>query len=148
MKKLSGSFRNTQWDPSLIISQIISVQCLIYFSLCLIIAILNSIIIGDSNSLQHIFEYHVSTYDNLRRHFNCPSNRICDKSSYLHWRRMSCGAPFPILNWILCPLNTLALSNKLRAWSLLVFNFESPEEISFIYTDIFTTVTDICFSVI
>lgn len=59
MKKMSGSFRNTQWDPALIISQIIAVQCIVYLSLGIIMAVLD-LLTGDSNSLEHLFEYHVS----------------------------------------------------------------------------------------
>ncbi|EFA07645.2 protein SYS1 homolog [Tribolium castaneum] len=57
MKKLSGSFRYTQWDPWLLIAQIISVQCIIYVSLGLILTVLG-VIVGDTRSLDHIFEYH------------------------------------------------------------------------------------------
>ncbi|XP_044727204.1 protein SYS1 homolog [Chrysoperla carnea] len=57
MKKMSGSFRNTQWDPALIISQIIAVQCIVYLSLGIIMAVLD-LLTGDSNSLEHLFEYH------------------------------------------------------------------------------------------
>ncbi|XP_018335049.1 protein SYS1 homolog [Agrilus planipennis] len=57
MKKLTGSFRYTQWDPWLIVAQIISLQCLLYFSLGLILAILGYIA-GDTRTLDHIFEYH------------------------------------------------------------------------------------------
>ncbi|RZB89848.1 SYS1 domain containing protein [Asbolus verrucosus] len=57
MKKLSGSFRYTQWDPWLIISQIVSVQCIMYVSLGLILALLGTLV-GDTRSLDHIFEYH------------------------------------------------------------------------------------------
>ncbi|CAH0550772.1 unnamed protein product [Brassicogethes aeneus] len=57
MKKLTGSFRYTQWDPWLVISQIISVQCLLYVSLGLILALLGTLV-GDSRTLDHIFEYH------------------------------------------------------------------------------------------
>lgn len=59
MKKLTGSFRYTQWDPWLIISQIISVQCILYLSLGIILTLLGSLI-GNPRTLDHIFEYHVS----------------------------------------------------------------------------------------
>ncbi|KAJ3649293.1 hypothetical protein Zmor_021045 [Zophobas morio] len=57
MKKLTGTFRYTQWDPWLIISQIVSVQCILYVSLGLILALLGTLV-GDTRSLDHIFEYH------------------------------------------------------------------------------------------
>lgn len=68
MKKLSGTFRNTQWDPSLIIAQIISVQCIMYLSLGLIVTLLG-FLSGDNRSLDHIFEYHVSSKINVL--FSC-----------------------------------------------------------------------------
>lgn len=58
MKKLTGSFRYTQWDPWLIISQILSVQSILYVTLGLFLTTLG-FLIGDSRSLDHIFEYHV-----------------------------------------------------------------------------------------
>lgn len=61
MKKFTGSFRYTQWDPWLIISQIISVQCLMYVTLGVILTILG-MLAGDSRTLDHIFEYHVSFF--------------------------------------------------------------------------------------
>ncbi|KAG5872414.1 hypothetical protein JTB14_013659 [Gonioctena quinquepunctata] len=57
MKKLSGSFRYTQWDPWLIIFQIISIQTLLYVSLGLILALLSTLV-GEPKTLDHIFEYH------------------------------------------------------------------------------------------
>lgn len=59
MKKLTGSFRYTQWDPWLIIFQIVSVQCILYVTLGLVLTLLG-VLIGDSRTLDHIFEYHVS----------------------------------------------------------------------------------------
>lgn len=60
MKKLTGSFRYTQWDPWLIIFQIISVQCILYFTLGIILTLLGYLI-GNPQTLDHIFEYHVSS---------------------------------------------------------------------------------------
>ncbi|XP_044745494.1 protein SYS1 homolog [Coccinella septempunctata] len=57
MKKLTGSFRFTQWDPWLIISQIITIQCVLYFTLGLWLAVLGSMV-GDTRTLDHIFQYH------------------------------------------------------------------------------------------
>lgn len=61
MKKLTGSFRYTQWDPWLIIFQIISVQCILYVTLGITITLLGTLI-GDTRTLDHIFEYHVNVY--------------------------------------------------------------------------------------
>ncbi|KAL3287382.1 hypothetical protein HHI36_001855 [Cryptolaemus montrouzieri] len=56
MKKLTGSFRYTQWDPWLIISQIITTQCTLYFTLGFWLALLGTLV-GDSRTVDHIFEY-------------------------------------------------------------------------------------------
>ncbi|XP_023300904.1 protein SYS1 homolog [Lucilia cuprina] len=53
----SGSFRNTQWDPILLISQIISVQFCVYFTLGLLVGLAN-LVAGDNYRLDNIFEYH------------------------------------------------------------------------------------------
>lgn len=58
MKKLTGSFRYTQWDPWLIVAQIISVQCIVYLSLGLLLTLFG-VIIDDTRTLDHVFEYHV-----------------------------------------------------------------------------------------
>ncbi|XP_053618474.1 protein SYS1 homolog [Plodia interpunctella] len=57
MKKLTGSFRYTQWDPCLIISQIVAMQSLMYLCLCLLTAIMQDLT-GSTRTLDHIFEYH------------------------------------------------------------------------------------------
>ncbi|KRT85201.1 hypothetical protein AMK59_2869 [Oryctes borbonicus] len=57
MRKLTGSFRYTQWDPWLIISQIICMQCVLYTTLGLLLLVLSSLV-GETRNLDHIFEYH------------------------------------------------------------------------------------------
>lgn len=57
MKKLTGSFRFTQWDPILLISQIVAMQSVMYLSLCLLMAIMQDLT-GAARTLDHIFEYH------------------------------------------------------------------------------------------
>ncbi|XP_035452209.1 protein SYS1 homolog [Spodoptera frugiperda] len=57
IKKLTGSFRYTQWDPCLIVSQIVAMQSVLYCSLCLIIALMQDLT-GSTRTLDHIFEYH------------------------------------------------------------------------------------------
>lgn len=59
MKKLTGNFRNTQWDPLLIISQIIAFQSVLYLGLGIWMLILNDLIVGSSRSLDHLFKYQV-----------------------------------------------------------------------------------------
>lgn len=59
MAKSTGSFRFTQWDPIILILQIISMQALLYCSLNFIMFFMD--ILADANhTLDHIFQYHVS----------------------------------------------------------------------------------------
>ncbi|XP_072401193.1 protein SYS1 homolog [Diabrotica undecimpunctata] len=57
MKKLTGSFRYTQWDPWLIIFQIVSMQCVLYCTIGLILALLGTLL-GEPKTLDNIFQYH------------------------------------------------------------------------------------------
>ncbi|XP_050543630.1 protein SYS1 homolog [Daktulosphaira vitifoliae] len=52
----SGHFRITVWDPVLIIAQIVSVQSLYYFTMCIWITII-CYLVGTSRSLDVIFEF-------------------------------------------------------------------------------------------
>ncbi|XP_054274914.1 protein SYS1 homolog isoform X2 [Macrosteles quadrilineatus] len=56
MTKLTGQFRSTQWDPMLIIAQIIALQSVYYVALGLWLAAVN-LLVGTSRSLDHIFRY-------------------------------------------------------------------------------------------
>ncbi|XP_050088779.1 protein SYS1 homolog [Anopheles aquasalis] len=57
MKKLTGTFRNTQWDPYLLIAQIVAMQSLLYVSLASIMYVMD--FFAEANhTLDHIFEYH------------------------------------------------------------------------------------------
>ncbi|XP_035897178.1 protein SYS1 homolog [Anopheles maculipalpis] len=57
MKKLTGTFRNTQWDPYLLITQIVAMQALLYVSLGTIMYVMD--FFAEANhTLDHIFEYH------------------------------------------------------------------------------------------
>lgn len=64
MKKLTGSFRYTQWDPCLLTSQIVAIQFIMYLSLCILVAIMQDIT-GAARTLDHIFEYHVCLFCTL-----------------------------------------------------------------------------------
>ncbi|XP_065168850.1 protein SYS1 homolog [Atheta coriaria] len=57
MKKLTGSFRYHQWDPWLIIGQILSIQMILYTTLGVLLTVLGGMV-GETRSLDHIFEYH------------------------------------------------------------------------------------------
>ncbi|EDV94813.1 protein SYS1 homolog [Drosophila grimshawi] len=58
-----GTFRSTQWDPTLLTSQILSMQFCVYFSLGLLVFVANKLA-GDNYTLDHLFEYHeIHIYD-------------------------------------------------------------------------------------
>lgn len=56
MNGISGQFRKTTWDPILIISQIIAVQCIMYCVLGIWI-ILMATVLGTAKSLDYAFQY-------------------------------------------------------------------------------------------
>lgn len=58
MNKLSGQFRHTQWDPLLIVSQIVALQTIFYVALGMWVAVMN-LLVGTSRSLDHLFKYQV-----------------------------------------------------------------------------------------
>jgi len=60
----TGHFRITVWDPVLIIAQIVSVQCLYYFTMCVWITII-SYVVGTSRSLDIIFEFKVHSNNKI-----------------------------------------------------------------------------------
>jgi hypothetical protein len=65
MKKMGGQFRNSTWDPMLIVSQIISVQCVLYFTLGAW-NILMTLLVGSHRSIDRLFSYqeiHVRDYN-------------------------------------------------------------------------------------
>lgn len=55
-----GSFRNTKWDPVLLITQITAMQCILYSSLGAIMWIMD-FLSGGNHTLDHLFQYHVRT---------------------------------------------------------------------------------------
>lgn len=58
MRKSTGSFRNTQWDPILLLTQIVAMQCLLYVSLGAFMFLMD--VLADANhTLDHLFQYHV-----------------------------------------------------------------------------------------
>ncbi|XP_039745759.1 protein SYS1 homolog [Pararge aegeria] len=67
MKKLTGSFRYTQWDPCLIVSQIVAMQCVLYLTLSLLIAVMQDLTTS-TRTLDHLFQYHeIQVKDNEGR---------------------------------------------------------------------------------
>lgn len=60
--KMKAGFRNTQWDPLLLIAQIIAVQSILYVCLGFLMAIMD-ILVGANHTLDHLFQYHVSNSD-------------------------------------------------------------------------------------
>lgn len=59
MKKFTGQFRNTTWDPALIIFQIVALQAVFYLGLGGILAFVTCFE-GTSRTLDHLFKYQVS----------------------------------------------------------------------------------------
>lgn len=57
--KMKGGFRNTQWDPMLLIAQIIAIQSVLYFTLGFLIGFMD-IFVDANHTLDHLFQYHVS----------------------------------------------------------------------------------------
>ncbi|KAJ6635501.1 Protein SYS1 like [Pseudolycoriella hygida] len=54
---MKSGFRNTQWDPIILISQIIAMQCLLYVSLGFLMFLMDEIG-GANHTLDHLFQYH------------------------------------------------------------------------------------------
>lgn len=55
-----GSFRNTKWDPILLITQIVAMQSLLYASLGALMWFMD-LLAGANHTLDHLFQYHVRT---------------------------------------------------------------------------------------
>lgn len=56
--KMKTGFRNTQWDPFLLIAQIIAIQSVLYVSLGFMMAIMD-VFVDANHTLDHLFQYHV-----------------------------------------------------------------------------------------
>lgn len=66
--KMKTGFRNTQWDPLLLIAQIIAVQSILYVCLGFLMATMDTLV-GANHTLDHLFQYHVRNfYDNSQNH--------------------------------------------------------------------------------
>lgn len=83
VRTTAGSFRNTQWDPILLISQIVAMQTLLYTSLGMIMFFMD-LIAGANHTLDHIFEYHVSCFI-LGMSLQFSGEFSFRKSMYLTW---------------------------------------------------------------
>lgn len=57
----TGHFRITVWNPALILAQIVAVQCLYYFTMCIWVTII-SYVVNTSRSLDIIFQFKVNTF--------------------------------------------------------------------------------------
>jgi len=55
---MAGQFRSSQWDPVLIIAQIIAMQCLFYVGFGSCVALID-FVFGYSRSLSQLFLYQV-----------------------------------------------------------------------------------------
>lgn len=81
--KMKTGFRNTQWDPLLLIAQIIAFQSILYVCLGFIMAFMD-ILVGANHTLDHLFQYHVS---NFQSHIIISQNptRILNWLYFLHF---------------------------------------------------------------
>lgn len=59
-----GSFRNTKWDPILLITQIVAMQSLLYASLGALMWLMD-FLGGANHTLDHLFQYHVRSRDRI-----------------------------------------------------------------------------------
>ena len=59
--EMAGQFRSSQWDPALIIAQIVTMQCVFYVGLGLCIALVD-FIAGVHRSLDQIFIFQVRLF--------------------------------------------------------------------------------------
>lgn len=55
---MKAGFRNTQWDPIILFSQIVAMQSLLYTSLGAIMYVMD-LLAGANHTLDHLFQYHV-----------------------------------------------------------------------------------------
>lgn len=55
---MKAGYRNTQWDPIALVSQIVAMQCLLYVSLGAIMFVMD-LLAGANHTLDHLFQYHV-----------------------------------------------------------------------------------------
>lgn len=55
---MKAGFRNTQWDPVILVSQIVAMQSLLYVSLGALLFVMDCVA-GANHTLDHIFQYHV-----------------------------------------------------------------------------------------
>nr|CAG4646632.1 EOG090X0FH3 [Macrothrix elegans] len=60
---MSGSFRVAVWDPPLIVSQIVAVQCIMYISLGLWVVLLLHLLAGHPISVDYVFRYQINVKD-------------------------------------------------------------------------------------
>jgi len=64
---MAGQFRSSQWDPVLIIAQIVAMQCLFYVGLGSCVALID-FILGYNRSLRHLFLYQVNYTGHMARY--------------------------------------------------------------------------------
>lgn len=58
---MKSGFRNTQWDPVLLIAQIVAIQSILYVTLGCIVAVMD-VFVDANHTLDHLFQYHVSVW--------------------------------------------------------------------------------------
>lgn len=83
--KMKSGFRNTQWDPLLLIAQIIAVQSVLYVSLGFLMAFMD-VLVGANHTLDHLFQYHVRP---LKTNKHSQQPLIIDNISNIYRKYMS-----------------------------------------------------------
>lgn len=68
---MKAGFRNTQWDPFLLCTQMIAMQAILYVNLGAIMAIMD-VFVDANHTLDHIFQYHVRTEADTLRELPLP----------------------------------------------------------------------------
>lgn len=88
--KMKTGFRNTQWDPLLLIAQIIAFQSILYVCLGFLMAFMD-ILVGANHTLDHLFQYHVSNFQSHSIHFSklCKNFELIVFFSFFNRRFMS-----------------------------------------------------------
>lgn len=64
--RMKAGFRNTQWDPVILVSQIVAMQSLLYVSLGALLFVMDWLA-GANHTLDHIFQYHVRARRRARK---------------------------------------------------------------------------------
>lgn len=123
LKKMGGRFRSYVWDPALIISQIIALQCVFYFTIGTVTAGLLAMI-GSHPSLQHIFDsqsVHIGARENQLLIVSHVLNSIFGSLAlwYIIQRAKQCldfTCTLHLIHFILCWIYTRHFPTSVTWW--------------------------------